>query len=223
MSPILACDGRLFQEALQGSVAWLTANRDEIDALNVFPVPDGDTGTNMLLTMQSALEEIHGVDEAHLGRLVKRVAHGALMGARGNSGVILSQILRGVALKVENRAAVDGPGLAEALESGATVAYRAVMKPTEGTMLTVVREAAHGATARASQTPDIVDVTRAACEAARVAVERTPEQLEVLRRAGGRLRPARGPPRRPPGGGRPGNGLGLLHGVHHQRLRPAAG
>src|SRR2546426_9913694 len=147
--PILACDGHLFKDALQGAVAWLTANRDEIDALNVFPVPDGDTGTNMLLTLQSAVEEIHGIDEAHLGMVVKRVAHGALMGARGNSGVILSQILRGVALSVENCPLVDGRGLAEALESGAAVAYRAVIKPTEGTMLTVVREAARGAAARA--------------------------------------------------------------------------
>jgi uncharacterized protein len=184
MPPILTCNGHLFKEALQGSVAWLTANRDEIDALNVFPVPDGDTGTNMLLTLQSAVEEIHGIDEAHLGLVVKRVAHGALMGARGNSGVILSQIFRGVALSVENRAVIDGRGLAEALEAGATVAYRAVMKPTEGTMLTVVREAARGAAARAAQTPDIAEVTRAACEAARAAVERTPEQLDVLRRAG---------------------------------------
>src|SRR5260370_8468185 len=138
----------------------------------------------MLLTLQSAVEEIHGIDEAHLGRVVKRVADGALMGGRGNSGVIISQIFRGSSVSVETRAVVDGPGLAQALESGATVAYRAVMKPTEGTMLTVVREAAHGATARASQTPDIVDVTRAACEAARAAVKRTPEQLDVLRRAG---------------------------------------
>src|SRR5713101_7022003 len=116
MLPILACDGHLFKEAMQGAVAWLTANRDEIDALNVFPVPDGDTGTNMLLTLQSAVEEIHGIDEALLGRVVKRVAHGALMGARGNSGVILSQIFRGISVSVENRAVVDGPGLAQAVE-----------------------------------------------------------------------------------------------------------
>src|SRR5229473_4205941 len=116
-------DGPLFKQALLGSLSWLAANHEEVNRLNVFPVPDGDTGTNMLLTLQSAVEEIHGIDEAHLGRVVKRVAHGALMGARGNSGVILSQIFRGISVSVENRAVVDGPGLAQALESGATVAY----------------------------------------------------------------------------------------------------
>jgi DAK2 domain fusion protein YloV len=181
---IPVCDGHLFKEALLGSVAWLTANREEVDALNVFPVPDGDTGTNMLLTLQSAVEDIHQLDDEHLGRVVKQAAHGALMGARGNSGVILSQIFRGMAQSLENEAAVDGRGLAEALTSGATVAHRAVMKPTEGTMLTVAREAANGARARAAETADLTEVTRAACDAARVAVERTPEQLEILRRAG---------------------------------------
>jgi fatty acid kinase len=182
--PILACDGHLFKEGLLGSVAWLTANRDEVDALNVFPVPDGDTGTNMLLTLQSAVEDIHELDESHLGRVVKRAAHGALMGARGNSGVILSQVFRGFAQKVETQPHVDGRGLAAALESGAAVAYRAVIKPTEGTMLTVAREAAAAATARSAATRDIAEVVRAACDAARAAVERTPEQLDVLRRAG---------------------------------------
>src|SRR5437879_2506772 len=98
--PITECDGRLFREALLGSLAWLTVNRDEVDSLNVFPVPDGDTGTNMLLTLQSAVEDIRDVDDADLSRTARRASHGALMGARGNSAVILSPILRGISVLI---------------------------------------------------------------------------------------------------------------------------
>ena len=105
--PITECDGRLFKEALLGSLAWLTVNRDEVDSLNVFPVPDGDTGTNMLLTLQSAVEDIRDVDDADLSRTARRASHGALMGARGNSGVILSQILRGFCVGIGTKPAVD--------------------------------------------------------------------------------------------------------------------
>jgi DAK2 domain fusion protein YloV len=182
--PITRCDGRLFKEALLGSLAWLTVNRDEVDALNVFPVPDGDTGTNMLLTLQSAVEDIGELDEPDLSRIAKRASHGALMGARGNSGVILSQIFRGFAVGVGTRAAVDAQGLAGAFREGADVAYRAVVKPTEGTMLTVAREAAAGALRRAKDTDDLTEVVRAACDAAAAAVEKTPEQLAILKQAG---------------------------------------
>src|SRR3982074_658046 len=164
--PILECDGRLFKEALLGSLAWLTVNRDEVDSLNVFPVPDGDTGTNMLLTLQSAVEDIRDVDDADLSRTARRAAHGALMGARGNSGVILSQILRGFCVGIGTSARVDARGLARAFREGADVAYRAVIKPTEGTMLTVAREAAAGADAKAAETTDLTEVVRAACAAA---------------------------------------------------------
>ncbi len=182
--PITECDGRLFKEALLGSLAWLKLNRDEVDALNVFPVPDGDTGTNMLLTLQSAVEDVGDLDDADLSRTAKRAAHGALMGARGNSGVILSQILRGFSVGVGSRAAVDAPGLARAFREGADVAYRAVIKPTEGTMLTVARDAAAGAEAAAAQTHDLTAVVRATCVAAAAAVERTPDQLPILKQAG---------------------------------------
>ncbi|HEY0492244.1 MAG TPA: DAK2 domain-containing protein [Candidatus Dormibacteraeota bacterium] len=182
--PLTECDGHLFKEALLGSVAWLTLNRDEVDALNVFPVPDGDTGTNMLLTLQSAVEEVRSVDEANLSVMAKRAAHGALMGARGNSGVILSQIFRGFAAGVDGRASVDARGLAAAFSEGAAVAYRAVIKPTEGTMLTVAREAAAGACETAKGSADLTDVVRAACESAQAAVEKTPQQLQVLKEAG---------------------------------------
>src|SRR5438270_11268462 len=182
--PITECDGRLFKVALFGSLAWLTLNRDEVDALNVFPVPDGDTGTNMLLTLQSAVEDLAELDDADLSAMARRASHSALMGARGNSGVILSQIFRGFCVGIGSRAAVDAAGLARAFREGAEVAYRAVIKPTEGTMLTVAREAAAGAEAKAAQTGDLTEVVRAACEAAARAVERTPEQLPVLKQAG---------------------------------------
>jgi DAK2 domain fusion protein YloV len=182
--PITECDGRLFKEALLGSLAWLTLNRDEVDALNVFPVPDGDTGTNMLLTLQSAVEAIRDRDDPDLSEMAKRASHGALMGARGNSGVILSQIFRGFCEGIGGHRAVDARGLASAFRHGADVAYRAVMKPTEGTMLTVAREAAAGAEGRAASTADLTDVVKATCEAAAEAVERTPEQLPILKQAG---------------------------------------
>lgn len=182
--PITECDGRLFREALLGSLGWLTLNRDEVDSLNVFPVPDGDTGTNMLLTLQSAVDDIRNLDDPDLSRMAQHAAHGALMGARGNSGVILSQIFRGFCVGVGSNASVDARGLAEAFRHGADVAYRAVMKPTEGTMLTVAREAAAGARGAAAKSDDLAEVVRAACEAAASAVERTPEQLPILKQAG---------------------------------------
>src|SRR2546430_3706768 len=182
--PITECDGQLFKEALLGSLAWLTINRDEVDALNVFPVPDGDTGTNMLLTLQSAVEDIRGLDEPDLSAMAKRASHGALMGARGNSGVILSQIFRGFSVGIGSHAAVDATGLARAFREGPDGASRAVVRPTEGTILTVAREAAAGAEAKAAQTNDLTQVVRAACEAAATAVERTPEQLPILKQAG---------------------------------------
>src|SRR5437588_11979420 len=131
--PITQCDGRLFKEALLGSLAWLTLNRDEVDALNVFPVPDGDTGTNMLLTLQSAVEDIRDLDDPDLSVMARRASHGALMAARGNSGVILSQILRGFCIGIGSQHAGDPAALAADFREGAEVGYRAVIKPTEGT------------------------------------------------------------------------------------------
>src|SRR2546429_7407030 len=178
--PITECDGRLFKEALLGSLAWLTLIRDEVDALTVFPVPDGDTGTNMLLTLQSAVEDIRDLDDSDLSVMARRASHGALMGARGNSGVILSQILRGFCVGIGSHHAVDAAALAAAFREGAEVAYRAVIKPTEGTMLTVAREAAAGAEAKAAGTSDLTEGVRAACEAAAEAGETTPNPLPIL-------------------------------------------
>src|SRR5438067_7266581 len=143
-------DGPLFKRALLGSLSWLTANQEEVNRLNVFPVPDGDTGTNMLLTLQSAVEDIRESDAAEVSKIAALAAHGSLMGARGNSGVILSQIFRGFAKHVQGKSELTPAELADALEEAANAAYRAVIKPTEGTILTVAREAGKAAKAAAA-------------------------------------------------------------------------
>src|SRR2546421_5721857 len=142
-------DGQLFKLALLGSLSWLTANQEEVNRLNVFPVPDGDTGTNMLLTLQSAVEDIKDSSASDVGRIARIAAHGSLMGARGNSGVILSQIFRGFAKAVEGKTELGPAEVAAAFEEAANAAYRAVLKPTEGTILTVARAAGRAATAAA--------------------------------------------------------------------------
>ncbi len=151
----------------------------------MFPVPDGDTGTNMLLTLQSAVEDIRESSATEVGKIARVAAHGSLMGARGNSGVILSQIFRGFGNAVQGQSELSPAALAGALEEAANAAYRAVIKPTEGTILTVVREAGRAA-AEAAAEPDstIVAVMQAAAAGARTAVERTPSQLKILQDAG---------------------------------------
>src|SRR3989454_6472763 len=183
--PITECDGRLFREALLGSLAWLTVNRDEVDSLNVFPVPDGDTGTNMLLTLQSAVEDVKESNAAEVSKIAKLASHGSLMGARGNSGVILSQIFRGFARAVEGKSALTPAELAAAFEEAANAAYRAVNRPTEGPILTVAREAGRAAaTAASSPDANVPRVIAAAAAGARAAVLKTPSQLQILRDAG---------------------------------------
>ena len=178
-------DGQLFKRALLGSLSWLAANHEEVNRLNVFPVPDGDTGTNMLLTLQSAVEDVKESNAAEVSKIAKLASHGSLMGARGNSGVILSQIFRGFARAVEGKSALTPAELAAAFEEAANAAYRAVNKPTEGTILTVAREAGRAA-ATAASTPDanVPRVIAAAAAGARAAVLKTPSQLPILRDAG---------------------------------------
>jgi DAK2 domain fusion protein YloV len=178
-------DGQLFKLALLGSLSWLTANQEEVNRLNVFPVPDGDTGTNMLLTLQSAVEDIRESEAREVSKIAALAAHGSLMGARGNSGVILSQIFRGFAKHVQGKADL-GPGeLADGLAEAANAAYRAVIKPTEGTILTVAKEAGKAAQQAAGEPgASIRSVSRAAARAAKSAVEKTPSQLAILREAG---------------------------------------
>jgi dihydroxyacetone kinase-like predicted kinase len=163
----------------------LSAHQDEVNNLNVFPVPDGDTGTNMLLTLQSAVEDIRESPATEVGRVARIAAHGSLMGARGNSGVILSQIFRGFANAAQGKAALTPADLGTAFEEAANAAYRAVNKPTEGTILTVAREAGRAAvTAGRAGGATRQSVLLAAAGAARQAVERTPTQLRILREAG---------------------------------------
>jgi DAK2 domain fusion protein YloV len=178
-------DGPLFKRALLGSLSWLSANHEEANRLNVFPVPDGDTGTNMLLTLQSAVEDIKESNAAEVSKIAKLASHGSLMGARGNSGVILSQIFRGFARAVEGKSSLTPAELAAAFEEAANAAYRAVNKPTEGTILTVAREAGRAAAAAAGS-PDatVPQVIAAAAAGARAAVLKTPSQLQILRDAG---------------------------------------
>jgi len=178
-------DGPLFKQALLGSLTWLSANHEEVNRLNVFPVPDGDTGTNMLLTLQSAVEDIRESNAAEVSKIAKLASHGSLMGARGNSGVILSQIFRGFARAVEGKSSLTPRELADAFEEAANAAYRAVNKPTEGTILTVAREAGRAAAAAASEVDATVPgVIAAAAGGARAAVTKTPSQLQILRDAG---------------------------------------
>jgi DAK2 domain fusion protein YloV len=182
---VTGVDGPLFKRALLGSLTWLAANHEEVNRLNVFPVPDGDTGTNMLLTLQSAVEDVKESGAAEVSKIAKLASHGSLMGARGNSGVILSQIFRGFARAVEGKGSLTPAELAAAFEEAANAAYRAVNKPTEGTILTVAREAGRAA-ATAASGPDatVPRVIAAAAAGARAAVLKTPSQLQILRDAG---------------------------------------
>jgi len=178
-------DGPLFKRALLGSLSWLASNHEEVNRLNVFPVPDGDTGTNMLLTLQSAVEDVKQSNAAEVSKIAKLASHGSLMGARGNSGVILSQIFRGFARAVEGKSSLSPAELAAAFEEAANAAYRAVNKPTEGTILTVAREAGRAAaTAAGSPDANVPSVIAAAAAGARAAVLKTPSQLQILRDAG---------------------------------------
>ena len=180
-----ACDGRGLLGAFRAAVANLEAHVDEINALNVFPVPDGDTGTNMLATVKAALIEAEGAGEgARAERIAAAASFGALMGARGNSGVITSQILRGIAEALQGKARFNGLDLAHALDSGTRAAYGAVAKPVEGTILTVIREASAAAVAAAEQQNDIEAVLTVTLDAAEKSVARTPSLLAILREAG---------------------------------------
>ncbi len=159
----------------------LSTHRESINALNVYPVPDGDTGTNMTLTVTSVLEELDGVDRDDRAAVCQAISHGSLMGARGNSGVILSQILRGLAAGFADAGDIDGPVVAAALGAASAAADSAVMRPVEGTILTVVREASRSAP---SGGDSLEGVLEAALQAGRIALDNTPTQLPVLAEAG---------------------------------------
>ena len=182
--PRRACDGPGLLGAFRAAVANLEIHVDEINALNVYPVPDGDTGSNMLATVRAALEEAERVEGQPAGRVAAAISFGALMGARGNSGVITSQIFRGMAEGLGGKARFNGLDLAHALSEGARTAYGAVAKPDEGTILTVISESTVAAVTAAERDPDIEAVLGATVEAAERSVARTPSLLAILREAG---------------------------------------
>ncbi|HSH04411.1 MAG TPA: DAK2 domain-containing protein [Anaerolineae bacterium] len=180
----LSCNGRQFRRLAQASLASLELHYEHVNALNVFPVPDGDTGTNMLLTMRSAYRRIKDTDETHVGKVAQELAQGALMGARGNSGVILSQILRGMANSLQDKKTFTAEDLAKSLQSAADTAYSGVMRPVEGTILTVIKEAAAEGHDAARKSQDLRFIWERVLERAQQALERTPEQLPILKQAG---------------------------------------
>lgn len=173
-----------FGKMINAAANALQDNAEKINKLNVFPVPDGDTGTNMTLSMASGAEYERDEIDLRLGALAKATSKGLLMGARGNSGVILSQIFRGFANAVKDEDVLTARTLADGLMGGAETAYKAVMKPTEGTILTVIREAAAAANQAAKQSDDAVMVAKAAYDAAETALATTPDLLPVLKEVG---------------------------------------
>jgi DAK2 domain fusion protein YloV len=179
-----ACDGSGLLDAFRAAVANLEAHVDEINGLNVYPVPDGDTGSNMFATVKAALDEAEAVAGQPADRIAAAISFGALMGARGNSGVITSQIFRGMAEGLGGKRRFNGLDLAHALSEGAKTAYAAVAKPVEGTILTVIRESAVGAVEAAEHDNDIEAVLGATLAAAERSVARTPSLLAILREAG---------------------------------------
>ncbi len=182
--PRRSCDGAGYLTAFRSAVASLAANVEEINALNVFPVPDGDTGSNMLATVRAALDEADKAEPgADAGRIAGAISFGALMGARGNSGVIASQILAGMAHGLAGKRHFNGLDLAHALDSGTKMAYKAVAKPVEGTILTVIREASAAAVTAAERDNNVETVLTATVDAARRSVAKTPSLLPVLREA----------------------------------------
>nr|WP_288929483.1 DAK2 domain-containing protein [uncultured Streptococcus sp.] len=174
----------LFQEMVQAASTRLNKQAEYVNSLNVFPVPDGDTGTNMGMTIENGAKEVADKSASTVGEVAAIFAKGLLMGARGNSGVITSQLFRGFSQSVKGKAELDGQALALAFQSGVEVAYKAVMKPVEGTILTVSRGAAIGAKKKAEATNDAVEVMRAALEGAKTALAKTPDMLPVLKEVG---------------------------------------
>jgi len=184
LPPLLSVGGQEIKQLFAAGTAWLERHSAYVNSLNVFPVPDGDSGTNMLLTMQAAMKEVDASPEHSAGAILKALSHGALLGARGNSGVILSQIIRGFSRAVEKKDFINANDFAASMVEGARTAYKGVVKPVEGTILTVCRESADAATIAATQSDDLRVVITKTVDAARMSVVKTPMLLPVLREAG---------------------------------------
>ncbi len=177
-------DGQALKKLVESGLVWLKANQATVNALNVFPVPDGDTGTNMVLTMQAAYAEIDQLGHRHIGQMAQAVSQGALMGARGNSGVILSQIWRGFSRSLHDIAVMDGLSMVNAFAEARDTAYKGVVRPVEGTILTVIKDVASAAKSALDETQDPYEILERIVRAADVSVEHTPELLPVLKQAG---------------------------------------
>ncbi|MGG0718870.1 DAK2 domain-containing protein [Robertmurraya massiliosenegalensis] len=177
-------DGKRFAEMVAVGANHLSTNAKYVDALNVFPVPDGDTGTNMNLSMTSGAKEVRNNVQDHIGRVGLALSKGLLMGARGNSGVILSQLFRGFSKFIEQKSEINATEFAQAFEAGVQTAYKAVMKPVEGTILTVAKDAAKHAVEVADQSDDIVKIMEEVVKEAKASLKRTPDLLPVLKEVG---------------------------------------
>ncbi|WP_144533360.1 DAK2 domain-containing protein [Bacillus pumilus] len=177
-------DGRSFAKMILAGAHHLSQNAQIVDALNVFPVPDGDTGTNMNLSMTSGAKAVEETNTDHIGKVGVALSKGLLMGARGNSGVILSQLFRGFSKQIEQKEMIDAKEFALALQAGVDTAYKAVMKPIEGTILTVAKDAAKKAVAVSATESDIDRVLELTIEEARASLDRTPDLLPVLKEVG---------------------------------------
>lgn len=177
--------GKLLRDSIISGANNIANNKNEVDELNVFPVPDGDTGTNMSMTIKNAVPELKKLgDDVTVGTVSETVATAMLRGARGNSGVILSLLFRGISKGFKGKTAANGKDLAEALSLGVKAAYKSVMKPTEGTVLTVSREAAEAAVTKAEETDDFLEILNTIIEAGEVSLKNTPELLPALKKAG---------------------------------------
>ncbi|MCT8976865.1 DAK2 domain-containing protein [Clostridium sp. CX1] len=177
----LKIDGQSFYNMVVNASNKLEEQKEYVNSLNVFPVPDGDTGTNMSMTFRTAVSEIEGMNTAEVGDIAKKLAKGALMGARGNSGVILSQIFRGIAKGLEGKKEVEAEDFANSLMEGSKSAYKAVMRPTEGTILTIIRAA--GESAIKSTHTDVAELLEEVCQYSKSILNKTPEMLPVLKKA----------------------------------------
>jgi DAK2 domain fusion protein YloV len=182
--PVYTIDGQELKELFYAALVWLKNHQPLINSLNVFPVPDGDTGTNMFLTMQSAYNEISNTEERNLGKVIHMIAQGALMGARGNSGVILSQILRGFARVLDENETLDAETLVKAFAESRNTAYKGVVRPVEGTILTVSKDIARAAEEAQAETNDLVEILRKVVKASEISVINTPNLLPILKQAG---------------------------------------
>ena len=177
-------DGKQVRNMFVSGANNLKNHKDLVDKLNVFPVPDGDTGTNMSLTISCAIKELNKVEKDDIGQLGKALSKGSLMGARGNSGVILSQIIRGIAQSIDGKEMLTSMDIAKALKNGSDIAYKAVIKPVEGTILTVVRESSDYALKAAALEEDVIEFMKLLVKEANNSLNRTPELLHALKEAG---------------------------------------